>query len=202
MKRSILLVIALATAAQAQQAIPCLSLSKVTVTGHALRQQESTIAKLTFKARNCAVVDLPARTTATFESSPGLDISVSDVRFKDLDETPASAGSQKARELSLWLTLSASPDFAIGEHTPHGILTYQVIDASGNPAPETLAIDFPFKVVPHKPYEKVAPPDNGTPHEESAFVEGLKTAGMVIVGIPIFIALALECMFTGNCWEC
>jgi|SRR5215831_12360707 len=199
MKKSILLVIVLAAAAQAQQAVPCLRLSKVT--DNALTQQESTIAKLTFKAQNCAVLHLPDRTTATFESLPGLDTSVMYFLF-DLDETPASAGNQKAGELSLLLRLSPSADFAVGEHTFHGLLTYQVLDSSGNPAPETLAIDIPLTVAPHKPYQAVAPPNNGAPQEESGFVQGLKTAGMVIVGIPIFIVLALVCTFTGNCWEC
>lgn len=160
------------------------------------------MAKLIFKARDCAVVELHDRTTANFESSPGLNIAVSDIAFKDLDETPTSAGIQRARELSLLLELSASPDFAVGEHTLHGLLTYQVIDASGNPVPETMAIGFPFKVIPHKPYKKVALPDSGRPHQESTFVNGLKTAGMIVAGIPIFIILSLQCLITGNCWEC
>ena len=200
MKKSILLIIALAAAAQAQQAVPCLRLSKVT--DNTVTQQESTIAQLTFKAQNCAVLHLEGLTTATFVSLPGLDMSVMYFTFTDLDETPAGAGNQKASELSLLLRLSPSPDLAVGEHTFHGLLTYQVLDASGNPAPETLPIDFPFTVAPPKPYKAVAPPNNGAPQEETGFVHGLKTAGMVIVGIPIFIVLALVCTFTGNCWEC
>lgn len=200
MKSSILLVIVLAAAAaQAQQALPCLRLSKVT--DNTVTQQESTIAQLTFKAQNCPVLHLPDRTTATFVSLPGLDMSVMYFTFMDLDETPAGAGNQKASELSLLLRLSPSPDLAVGEHTFHGALTYQVLDATGNPAPETLPIDFPFTVAPHKPYTAVALPNNGTPQQESGFVNGLKTAGMVIVGIPIFIVLAFVCMFTG-CSEC
>jgi len=200
MKKSILLVIVLAATAQAQQAVPCLRLSKVT--DNALTQQENTITKLTFKAQNCAVLHLEGLTTATFVSLPGLDMSVMYFTFKDLDETPASAGNQKASELSLLLRLSPSPDLAVGEYTFHGALTYQALDASGHPATETLPIDFPFTVAPHKPYKNVKPPDNGAPQEESGFVHGLKTAGMIAVGIPIFIVLAFVCMFTGNCWEC
>jgi len=200
MKRSILLVIVLAAAAHAQQAVPCLSLSKVT--DNAVTQEENTIAELTFNAQNCAVLYSPDRTTATFESEslPGLEFSV--VHFIFRDEMPASAGNQKARKLSLLLRLSPSADFAVGEHTLHGLLTYQVIDASGNPAPETLAIDVPFTVAPHQPHQAVAPPIIGSPQEESGFLNGLKTAGMVIVGIPIFIVRALVCTFSGNCSEC
>lgn len=204
MKRPILLImvfmtIVLAVAAQAQQTVPCLKLNEVT--DNALTQQENTIVKLTFKAQNCAVLHLEGLTTATFVSLPGLDMSVMYFTFTDLDETPAGAGNQKASELSLLLRLSPSADFSVGEHTFHGALTYQVLNASGNPAPETLPIDFPFTVAPRKPYTAVAPPNNGTPQEESGFVQGLKTAGMVIVGIPIFIVLALVCTFTG-CSEC
>lgn len=201
MKRSILLLIALTAAAQAQQPAPCLKLSKVNITDHALRQQESTIARLTFKAQHCAVAGLRDSTGASFESLPGLDISVSDVGFKLSNETPTIIGIQKAQELSLFLNLSASPDLTVGEHALHGLLTYQAIDASGNPALETLAISFPFKVVPHKPYKTVAPLDFGRPHKESPFMHGLKITGMVIVAVPIFIVLAVQCLF-GNCWEC
>lgn len=201
MKRSILLVFVLTAAAQAQLPAPCLKLSKVAITGHALRQQESTIAKLTFKAQHCAVAGLRSSTSTNFESSPGLDIAVSDVGFKRSNETPTAMGIQKVQELSLFLKLSASPDLAVGEHTLHGLLTYQAIDASGTPALENLVISFPFKVAPHKPSKKVAPPDFGRPREESPFVHGLKTTGMVLLAIPIFIVLAVECLF-GNCWGC
>jgi hypothetical protein len=193
MKKSILLVIVLAAAAQAQQPAPCLRLAKVDIPGHALGQQESTVARLTFKAHGCVVADLRDRTTVAFESSPRLDIAVNDIEFKDPDKTLASPGIQKARQLSLLLKLSASPDMAVGEHTLHGILTYQVIDSSGNPAPETLEIAFPLKVVPHKS------------HPESAFVHGLKTAGIIaarIPLIPLFILVELSCLITGNCTDC
>lgn len=190
MKKSILLIIALATAAQAQQPAPCLKLAKVDIPGHALGQQESTIARLTFKAHGCAVADLHGYTTATFESSPGLNIAVNDIEFKDSDKTSTSSGIQKAQQVFLLLKLSTSPDFALGEHTLHGLLTYQAIDSSGNPAPETLEIAVPFKVVPLKA------------HQESAFVQGLQIAGIAVVWIPLMIVLGLECLFTGNCWDC
>jgi hypothetical protein len=194
------LLIALACgAAQAQQ--PCLSLSKVVISNHVVRQQEETVAKLTFKTRNCAIAEVRDGTSVMFESLPGLDVAVSEVGFKRTDEARAATGVAKARELSLSLKLSASPDLAVGERTLHGFLTYQVIDGSGNPAPEAQMISFPFKVIPHKPYKKVALPDYGRPHQDSAFVHGLKTAGMIVEGIPLFILLALMCL-TGNCWEC
>jgi hypothetical protein len=200
MKFSFLLLIALACgAAQAQQ--PCLSLSKVVISNHVVRQQEETVAKLTFKTRNCAIAEVRDGTSVMFESLPGLDVAVSEVGFKRTDEARAATGIAKARELSLSLKLSASPDLAVGERTLHGFLTYQVIDGSGNPAPEAQMISFPFKVIPHKPYKKVALPDYGRPHQDSAFVHGLKTAGMIVEGIPLFILLALMCL-TGNCWEC
>jgi len=194
-----LLIVLGAVSAHAQPPVPCLKLSKVAIANHGLRQQEDTVARLTFKARNCAVASLRDGTTATFESSPGLDIALSDVGFKDLDEAPTNTGIQKARELSLSLKLSASADLAVGEHTLHGLLTYQAIDTSGNPAPETLAIGLSFKVAPHKPYKKMATPDTRL-HQDSAFVHGLKTAGMIVVGIPIFIVLGVMCLF-GNCWD-
>jgi hypothetical protein len=203
MKFSFVLLIALACgAAQAQQPVPCLRLSKVVISNHAVRQQEDTAAKLTFKARNCAIAELRDRITATFESSPGLDVAVSEVGFKHTDEVRAAAGVAKARELSLSLKLTASPDLAVGEHTLHGLLIYQVVNAPGNPAPETLLISVPFKVIPHKPYKKVALPDNGRPHQDSAFVHGLKTAGMIAAGIPLFILMLVVCPFTGACGEC
>ena len=203
MKFPFVLLIALACGAvQAQQPVPCLSLSKVVISNHAVRQQEDTVARLTFKARNCAIAELRDDTEAIFESLPGLDVTVSEVGFKHMDEARAATGVAKARELSLSLKLSASPDLAVGERTLHGLLTYQVIDDSGNPAPEALVISFPFKVIPHKPYKKVELPDYGRPHQDSAFVHGIKTAGMIVVGIPLFIVMAMVCLTTGNCWEC
>jgi hypothetical protein len=201
MKRLFAVLIGLACgAAQAQQ--PCLSLSKVVIANHVVRQQEDTVARLTFKARNCAIAEVRDGTSVMFESLPGLDVSVSEVGFKHTDEARAATGVAKARELSLSLKLSASPDLAVGERTLHGFLTYQVIDGSGNPAPEAQMISFPFKVIPHKPYKKVALPDYGRPHQDSAFMHGLKTAGMIVVGIPLFILVAMVCLTTGNCLEC
>jgi hypothetical protein len=203
MKFSFVLLIALVcAAAQAQQPVPCLSLSKVVVSNHAVRQQEDTVARLTFKAKNCAIAEVGDSTIATFESSPGLDVAVSEVGFKHMDEARAATGVAKARELSLSLKLSASPDLGVGEHTLHGLLTYQVIDASGNPAPEALTISFPFKVIPHKPYKKVALPDYGRPHQDSAFVHGLKTAGMIVALIPIFAFMLVWCPLSGTCPTC
>lgn len=203
MKLSFVLLIALACgAAQAQQPVPCLRLSKIVIPNHAVRQQQDTVARLTFKARNCAIAEVRDRTVATFESSPGLDVAVSEVGFKHMDEARAATGVAKARELSLSLKLSASPDLAVGEHTLHGLLIYQVMDGSGNPASETLLISFPFKVIPHKPYKKVALQDYGRPHQDSAFVHGLKTAGMVMVLIPVVVFMLVWCPISGTCPTC
>jgi hypothetical protein len=204
MKFSFVLLIALAcgTVQAQQQPVPCLSLSKVVISNHAVRQQEDTVVRLTFKARNCAIAELRDDTEAIFESLPGLDVTVSEVGFKHTDEGRVATGVVKARELSLSLKLSASPDLAVGEHTLHGLLTYQVMDGSGNPAPEALVISFPFKVIPHKPYKKVALPDYGRPHQDSAFVHGLKTAGMVIVLIPVVVFMLVWCPFSGTCPTC
>ena len=187
-------------AAQAQQ--PCLSLSRVVIANHVVRQQEDTVAKLTFKTRNCAIAEVRDGTSVMFESLPGLDVAVSEVGFKHTDEPRAAMGVAKARELSLSLKLSASPDLAVGERTLHGFLTYQVIDGSGNPAPEAQMISFPFRVIPHKPYKKIALPDYGRPHQDSAVMHGLKTAGMIAAGIPLFILMLVVCPFTGACGEC
>lgn len=188
-------------AAQAQQTAPCLKLSKVLIANHVVRQQEDTIAKLIFKARNCAVAEARDRTVPTFESSPGLEVSVSDLLFMDLEEE-AGTGITVARQVSLSLKLSASPDLPVGEHTLRGLLSYQVIDSSGNPAPETLAIGFPFKVAPHKPYKEVALPDYGRPQQESGFVHGLKIAAMIVVGIPLVLAMMIWCPISGDCPTC
>jgi hypothetical protein len=200
---SFVLLIALACgAAQAQQPVPCLRLSKIVISNHVVRQQEDTVARLTFKARNCAIAEVSDRTIATFESLPGLDVAVSEMGFKHTAEARAATGIVKVRELSLSLKLSASPDLAVGERTLHGLLIYQVIGAPGNPAPETLLISVPFKVIPHKPYKKVALPDDGRPHQESGFVHALKTAGMFVALIPIFVFMLVWCPISGTCPTC
>jgi hypothetical protein len=201
MKRFFAVLIALACgAAQAQQ--PCLRLSKVVISNHFVRQQEDTVAKLTFKTRNCAIAEVRDGTSVMFESLPGLDVVVSEVGFKHTDNARAATGVVKAQELSLSLKLLASPDLAVGEHTLRSFLAYQVIDGSGNPAPEAQMISFPFKVIPHKPYKKVALPDYDRPHQDSAFVHGLKTAGMVVAVIPILIFMLVWCPFSGTCPTC
>ncbi len=203
MKALLLLVIAIATcAAHAQQPTPCLKLSKVKIDRHVLHQQDETMAQLTFKTHGCYVLHGNELPVMTFETKPELDVTLSNTRFAQLDPSSAGTATEKAQEMLVSLKLIASPDLAVGEHTLRGLLTCNVADKSGNVSSETLAIAIPFKVAPHKPYQNVALPDNGRPHQDSAFVHGLKIAGMIVVGIPLFIAMIIWCPISGQCSTC
>jgi hypothetical protein len=203
MKSLLISLIAIAACtAQAQQPGPCLKLSKVRIDRHVLHQQDETTGQLTFKTRGCYILHGNELPVMTFEPKPELDVTLSNARFGRVDPSSVGTATEKAEEMLVTLRFIASPDLAVGEHTLRALLTYNVEDKSGKVSSEALAIAIPFKVAPHKPYEKVALPENDRPHEESAFVHGLKIAGMIVVGIPLFIALAVMCLTTGNCWEC
>ena len=194
MKHLILVIAILSGMAQAQQPANCLELKKVKITDHLLHQLGDTRAELTFKARNCRLLDIPEKPALTFESQPELTVTVNKVQLRDLDEESAGTGIAKAKEMLIEVKLSAW-NMPVGEHQLRGIVTYQTVNNSGAITPESLAISLPFKVAPPKP-----------PHQPNEFVEGLKTTGEILTAIVlspvILVAMLIYCPISGNCPDC
>ena len=194
MKHMILVIAVLAGSAQAQQQpANCLELKKVKIADHVLHQQGQTQAELTLKVKNCSIVEEHAQTTVTFESKPGLDITLDDIAFRRFDDGSVGESSTKVKEVSVSLKLTASPDLPVGESTLHGMLTYQAANG-GVGAPETLDFNVPLKVAPPKPYQP--------PKKPSGFVKGLEIAAEIVVGIPLLLVMMIWCPISGECPDC
>ena len=173
-------------ASRAQEPQTCLELKKVKIDGRVLRQLESTQAALIFKVRNCEIIEERGQTSVVFESIPGLDVTVEDVAFRRQE------GGNHVNEVRVTLKLTASPDLLIGETTLHGMLTYQAVRA-GIAAPTTVSLSIPFKVV--------LPPAK-QPNQSNVFVNGLKIAGEIVVGIPLLLFMMIYCPISGQCPDC
>jgi hypothetical protein len=199
MKSTLLLIVVLAScAAQAQQPANCLQLKKVKIADHVLHQEGATWAELTLKAKDCSVVEEHDRTTVTFASRPGLDVTPQDIGFKRSDDESGGNPPASVKEVTVTLRLIASPDLPLGESTMHGMLTYLAVNGAGAVSPETLAFDIPLKVAPPKPYK---------PHDEpSAFMKGLKQTGVIaleaIVVVPVMLFMLIYCPISGECPTC
>jgi len=188
-----LLVVLASWTAQAQQRASCLKLSKIKI-ADLLHQSGETRAELTFKAHDCYVVQRRELAAVMFENKPGLQAVVSSTGFGHFDQESVGTPTVNAQEMSLVMTLKASPDLPVGEHSLHAMLTYQRLDSSGVPTPETIAFQVPFKVAPAKVYKP--------PKEKSAFVKGLETAGLVVVAIPAILIMMVWCPISGECPSC
>jgi len=173
-------------ASRAQGPPKCMELKKVKIEGHVLRQMESTQAVLIFKVRNCEIIEERGQTSVIFESIPGLDVTVEDVVFRRQE------GGNRVNEVRVTLKLTASPDLLIGETTLHGMLTYQAVRAR-IAAPTTVSLSIPLKV--GLPLAK-------QPNQSNAFVNGLKIAGEVVVGIPLLLFMMVYCPISGQCPDC
>ena len=201
MKYLILFIAILACSAQAQQQpANCLQLKKVKIE-HPLHQEGVTWAELTLKTKDCSVVEDHDRTTVTFASKPGLDVTLQDIGFKRSDDHSGGNSPAEVKEISVTLRLLASSELPVGESKLHGVLTYLAVNPAGAISPETLAFDIPFKVAPPKPYKPYKPQD-----EPSAFVEGLKQTGVIaleaVAIVPILLFMLIYCPISGNCPTC
>ena len=183
MKHLILVIAVLAGSAQAQQQPKsCLELKKVKVAHHVLRQHGQTQAELTLKVKNCEIVEQRQQTTVTFESKPGLDVTLQSVAFRHFDESAPGHSATEIREVVLFLDLAASTEFPVGESTVHGMLTYQALDG-GSAVPRNVALNFLLKVAPLPPGKPIK--------KHSAFVNGLERIGWFFV--IIFICPFTDC---------
>lgn len=195
MKRIPLFVFALALtlapmAAHGEDPQACLELKKVKIADHVLHQQGETQAELTLKVNNCEIIEDHQQTTVSFESKPGLEVALENVAFHRPNE---GESSNQVKELTVTLKLTASPELPVGESTLHGTLTYQAING-GPVAPETVALNIPFKVAPPKPPK--------TYKEPSGFVKGLEVAGEIVVGIIALPIMLIYCPLSGQCPDC
>src|SRR5215471_3870670 len=179
--------------AQAQQPGSCLKLSKIRIADHLLHQYGETRAELTFKARNCYVIE-GHPVVVTFEDKPSLQAVVTGTGFSNFDQESVGTATVKAREMSLAVTLKALPSLPVGEHSLHAMVTYQRLDNSGAVKSETVAIQIPFKVAPPKAYSPVK--------EHSGFLKGLQITGEIVAGIPLLLVMMVWCPISGNCPTC
>lgn len=190
MKILILFALTIAATAQAQQhPADCLKLKKVEIASHVIHQHSQTLAELTLKVKNCHIIEEHEQTTITFESKPGLDVTVDDIAFRRSDD-----GTAKIKEVSVAMRLIALPELPVGESTLRGTLTYQALNDAGVIVSERQPFDIPLKIAPPKPYK----PDN----EPSGFVKGLEIAGEILVGIPLLIVMMIWCPISGQCPDC
>jgi glucose/arabinose dehydrogenase len=196
MKHLILLIVVMAGAAAHAQQQPanCLKLKKVKLPQHVLHQRTQVLAEVTLKVKNCHIVEDHQQTTVTFESKPGLDVTLDEVAFRRPKDAGVGESSTNVKEVVLLLTLAASPDFPVGKTTLHGMLTYQAVGNGGAVAPETVALDVPVKVAP-LPQEKPLTERNG-------FMKGLEVVGEIVVGIIILPILLIYCPLSGQCPSC
>lgn len=197
--KHLILIIAILTGsthvvAQAQQFAHCLELKNVKLASHVLHQWGDTRAELTFKARNCQVVDAPQRASIVWETQPGLRAEVSSVGLEDIDQQSAHQPPFRAGKMTITVKLDAvNPP--VGEHELRGIVTYQAVNSAGVTATESLPISMQFKVGPPK-----------QPEKKNEFVEGLKTTGEVLAGIAltpvVLVMLLIYCPISGECPTC
>ncbi len=163
MKQMLFLLVAMSSlAVRAQQPAPCLRLSKIEAVEHVLYQNGVTQAELTFEGKNCHVFvgsaghDLE-QPVFKVQREPGLDIRVEMTRTSHLDQATVGARIYRAQQISVVLSLRASPDLTLGEHRLPGTVHYRIMDGLGNISDETLAFTVPIKVEPPKVYLPEAP---------------------------------------------
>jgi hypothetical protein len=166
----------------------------VKILQHVLHQRTQVLAEVTLQVKNCYIVEDHQQTTVTFESMPGLYVTLDDVAFQRPKDAGAGESSTNVKEVAVWLKLAASPDFPVGKTTLHGMLTYQAVGNGGAVAPETVALDVPVKVAP-LPQEKPLTERNG-------FMKGLEVAGQIVVGIIILPIMLIYCPLSGQCPSC
>jgi hypothetical protein len=155
MKALFVLLMALATGAQAQQPTPCLKLKKIEK--HVLHQNGATLATLTFEEKHCYVLNESkniGRQGPVLEitTPPGISATVEGVGVVLFD--PATA-DLKPRQIAAKLNLTATPEAALGRRSLQVLVHYQVMDSLGNIHDETLPFNMSIKVAQ---VEHVRPP--------------------------------------------
>src|ERR1051326_1141968 len=193
MKSALVFIVMLVSCAAHAQQQPanCLELKKVKIPQHVLHQHGQIQAEGTLKVKNCYIVEDHQQTTVTFESKPGLDVTLDDVAFRRPKNAGVGESSTNVKEVAVLLNLAASPDFPVGETTLHGMLTYQAVRNGAAVAPETVALDVPLKVAPFAPEEPFTEP-NG-------FMKGLEVVGENVVGIIALPIMLIYCPLSGEC---
>jgi len=196
MKSALVFIVMLVSCAAHAQQQPanCLKLKKVKLPQHVLHQRTQVLAEVTLKVKNCLIVEDHQQTTVTFESMPGLHVTLDDVVFQRPKDAGVGESSTNVREVVLLLNLAASPGLLVGETTLHGMLTYQAIRNGAAVAPETVALDVPLEVAPPV-HEKLF-------QEPNAFVKGLEVFGEIVVGIIALPIMLIYCPLSGQCPDC
>jgi hypothetical protein len=179
--------------AQPQQPGNCLEFKKVKI-AHLLHQHGQTQAEITLKVKNCEIVEDRRQTSATFESKPGLEVTFGGVHFRRPKDEGEGESAPRVKEVSVWLTLAAAPDFPVGETTVHGMLTYQAVRNGAAATPETLSLSVPLKVAPLTPDKPVK--------EHNGLVKGLEAVAIIVAAIPIVVFMMIYCPISGQCPDC
>ncbi len=178
MKYLILLVITMATIARAKEPnAPCLRLQDIKT--QKLRQGDESLVRLTFET-NCHV-KLNATDSSPIleiESMPGMQTAVTNISQRESEN-----------EISVTLTLTASPYMALGNQKLHGLVHFQDI-SSGSYSDKTFSFDLPIKVLKLK----VMNPK----YERPVWVKVLIPIGMVIVTIVFLPVLLVQFLFGGE----
>ena len=144
MKLWILLLVAFAAIAQAQEPTSCLKLNHLEVEQHSLHQNQETYVELTFEGTGCRVLSESEGGQARW---PKLDIkSASDVTIK-VKTAEALQFDQNHILLRARVSLTTSREAALGEHLLPGIVHYKVWNEAGNVVNENLSFHIPVNIV-------------------------------------------------------
>lgn len=162
MKALLVLLIALAAGAHAQQPAPCLKVKKIKVEKRVLHQNGATWATLTFEGKHCVVLDEAkdiGRQGLVFEIAPqpGISASAEIVGAGLFDPAKVRLADFQAGEIAASLDLRATPEAALGNHSLPVFLHYWVMDTAGNVHDETLAFSVPVKIVPAEYFRQPGP---------------------------------------------
>ena len=160
MKALFVLLMALATGADAQQPTPCLKLNKTEIEKHVLHQNGATQATLTFEGNHCYVLNKSeniGRQGPVLEvtTPPGISATVESVAVVLFD--PAEVLS-KPRQFAANLQLTATAEAALGRHPLPVLVHYQVMDGLGNVSDETLLFNISIKVAQAEHVRSPVPP--------------------------------------------
>jgi len=190
MKHLILVIAILAGAnqSQAQPTADCLELKKVKISDHVLHQQGWTQATVTFKVKDCEIIEDHQQTTVQFESPRGLDVTLDDIAFRRPDNPAQGASSNQVKEMTVTLKLAASPWLPAGETTLRGMLTYRTV-SGGAVVAKTIGLSIPLKI---------APPERDHPVREG-FRNALVVVAEIVGGIVFLPVWLIYCPISRQC---
>jgi hypothetical protein len=198
MKGLIFLVVALATAAHAQQATTCLKLSQVKVDHRVVHQYGTTEVKLKFEAKDCYVLtespnlgrQMPI---LEIQNETGLTAQIGAVGALRFDQSMVSASTLKAQEISATINLAASYAATLGQHKLAGTIRYKAVDSQGSVTDEMLSFNVPIKVEP------TVPNSPGFTDRHPVWTAMLVPVGVVVLVALLPLVLLAELMGWDGC---